>query len=157
MQELYENPVVTLFCGSDATNEIEAAPTSILTDLEVMKGLRFALMTKPALAAEVCTKLDSSEPVLMGTEYPATFRKYFAGQTAPIVWTGKCEGMIDYYESAGLLAVFGLVQSGQTVRDNELMIIEDGIEPVMLQSMQINAAMTSSDEKSSITVQKGVY
>lgn len=117
-----------LLAGSDITNE--ACTTGLKADaVMAVKGLRFALATKPELVDAVTGRIANGDRVDIGTEYPATVVKTL-GMSATKVWKGKSEGMIDYYGPNRIQAVFGLVQSGKTLETNGLVIVEDDIEQV---------------------------
>lgn len=146
------NTDAMLYCGTDATNETDCA-SARCTPLTALRSLRFALMTVPELAGRIGSDIRRGQPVQLGTEYPRTCRRYFPDLPPPMVWSGKSEGMIAYYQNRSKrpLAIFGLIDSGDTVAANGLTVIEDDIETVYLQEVQVTAARQYFDDKSSIT------
>lgn len=110
-------------------------------------------MTQPNLVDRVRSGIQAEQRLQLGTEYPKTFKRYFPDFPPPIVWSGKSEGMIAYYQDRPRrpLAVFGLVDSGRTLAANGLVIIEDEIEQVFLQEVRTRPATQYFDDKSSIT------
>lgn len=130
-----------LLAGSDKVNEDPGRLGRYyrMESVAAISGLRFALATKQGLVDEVRSRIDNAEPVRIGSEYPRTLARYFGCRPAK-EWRGKSEGMIDYYGSDDIQAVFTLVDTGQTLKINELVIVEDDIEPVELLRVEAIAA-----------------
>jgi hypothetical protein len=107
--------------------------------ISVIEGLRFALISKPALAEQIEDLLGNNRTIRIGSEYPITTSNNF-GYAPEKIWTGKSEGMIDFYGPDNIQAVFGLVKTGAEIERNSLIIIRDHIEAVQLVRLTLNVS-----------------
>lgn len=93
--------------------------------------LRFALIAVDAL--NIRAKLRNNESVTIATTYPLTAARLMGSDNGIEYIPGGIEAeLIDRPE---IDCGFELVQSGDSVRQNGLQIVEDDIEPVMLESL----------------------
>ena len=132
--------------GSDAVGE-DPIRTFAAEDLMPIRNssgqpLRFALATRNRAVdiARLKQKVTDGEPLCIATSYPVTLRKELQATGlalgATIVRQGGIEALLWQYEQE-IDAIFELVQSGNSIRDNELVVVQDNIKPVMLQKVDV--------------------
>lgn len=95
--------------------------------------LRFGLIAYNALRAR--TKLANNGPLTVVTSYPVVAASVLGNANTYISVPGGVEAELRDREST-LDIGFELIQSGDTVRDNNLQIIEDDIMPVNLECLR---------------------
>lgn len=91
--------------------------------------LRFSLIARPS--SELPAKQRSNDELTLVTSYPRIASRLFGERVTLIVVGGSVEAEI-YERGDSVDGGFELVQSGASVTDNELTIIEDDILPVSL-------------------------
>jgi len=120
--------------GSDLMDETDYALMS--ESVCVVSNLRFALATSLDKSERTLSKIRYNEPITIGTSYPNTAMREMGkigmiGQmNSRSVQPGGIEALPQEYPEID--AIFDLVRSGDTVRDNNLVIIEDDIRSVNL-------------------------
>jgi len=129
--------------GSDALNE-NPNPNVMTTSLmpvlnEAGQPLRFALATRDTAQdmMMVRSKITNNEPLKIATSFPNTAVRELARLgiwgvvSAANIEQGCVEGLLAE-RTATVDAIFEVVQSGNSVRQNGLVVLEDNIMPVML-------------------------
>lgn len=134
LKSIERDPTAQGFLGSDRLKE--DGYTGFSESVEPVmnaKGqpLRFALIATNSLKTR--TKLINNEPLVIATSYPATTTRIMGPANEIEYVAGGLEAeLIDRPE---IDCAFELVQSGDSVRQNGLQIIEDDIESVTLESL----------------------
>ncbi len=122
------------FVGSDLLEETEYNVSTEL--LFPVQNLRFAIATLPTKQDRYESKVRNNEPLVIATSYPNTAQREM-GKVGILtefnersVQQGGIEALPKEYPEVD--AIFDLVRSGDTIRDNGLVIIEDDIRSVNL-------------------------
>lgn len=115
--------------GADVTEEQEVMG---LTGEAVasINGLRYVLAGRPETRERFWTKLKYGELPLIGTTYPNATRMFFRGRVQIAYTPGSTEVLP--YRKPEIDAICELVQSGESLRQNGLVIFKDDIAPVNL-------------------------
>jgi ATP phosphoribosyltransferase len=120
--------------GSDYIDET-GYNVSTETALPIVR-LRFALATSETKKDRTIAKIKSGEPLTIGTSYPNTAIREMAniglvGLFGPrSIQPGGIESLPQEYSEID--AIFELVRSGNSIRNNELVILQDNIKSVDL-------------------------
>lgn len=93
-------------------------------------GLRYVLAGRRETEDRFWTKMKFSEPPLIGTTYPNATRAFFNGRVQLMYTPGSTEVLP--YLRPEVDAICELVQSGDSLRENNLKIFKDDIAPVKL-------------------------
>lgn len=133
IQSVLRNPGSTGYVGTDRIEEdgfrlasVSRGPITNATG----QILRFALIARKGSPAQ--DKLRSNEPLSVVTSYPRIAFRQLEG--APLASVDYVNGCIEaeLIDRTDIDAAFELVQSGDSVRQNGLQIIEDDIQNVYL-------------------------
>lgn len=122
------------FVGSDRLGEVGYTGFSETVEPIINPAgqpLRFALIATSSL--RVRTKLASKQPMVVATSYPVTARRIMGQENQYEYVPGGVEAEI--IDRSDIDCGFELVQSGDSVRQNGLEIVEDNIESVTLESI----------------------
>jgi ATP phosphoribosyltransferase len=94
-------------------------------------GLRFAVLSRPDAAGTTAAKLRAGEPLVLGTSYPVIMQGVL-GDAAKLglVRAGSVESLP--WRFFWLDGVFEAVSSGDSARDNELVVVVDNLASVDL-------------------------
>lgn len=121
--------------GSDVLREVPRSDIDTQYAAPI-RGLRFALATSVQKADSALDKLANQEPLIIGSSYPNTARRTM-GRLVLVssrgVQGGGIESLPDQYKEID--AIFELVRSGDSLRANNLVVIEDYIETVSLMTV----------------------
>lgn len=124
------------FMGSDTYAELNLPQQNGLTFAEVAAtGLRFALAAPRDQAANVAGKLQSQETIRIVTSNPRTARQAvgaLGGSALRIVQVVGGSVEVAPHLLAGVDAIFDIVDSGQTLRENGLEIVADNLAAVSI-------------------------
>ncbi len=121
--------------GSDSVSEY--APKGDCEPLEPVADLRFALIATSQRVRSVRSKARAGEPLRIGTSYPKTAGAVLASVGVNAVMdertivSGGVESL-PWQPERGVDALFELVQSGESLRQNRLEIVADGLALVSL-------------------------
>jgi phosphoribosyl-ATP pyrophosphohydrolase len=124
------------FMGSDTYTELDDRARSGITFTEVAQtGLRFALAARSEVVDSVRAKLQAQETVNIVTSNPRAAKQSvgaLGGSALRIVQVvgGSVEVAPQLLE--GVDAVFDLVDSGRTLRENGLEIVTDDLMPISI-------------------------
>ncbi len=122
--------------GSDTFNEYQ--PQNIDAEvLEPIVGLRFALAATTENAGSIAKRIAVGDQLRIGTSYPRTAANVLgmAGVALSMdemtIVSGGVESL-PWQPELGVDAVFELVQSGVSLRQNGLVIVADDLQSVEL-------------------------
>jgi len=115
--------------GADVTEEQEVLGL-IGEAVATLDRLRYVLAGRPETEQRFWTKLKYGEPPLVGTTYPNATRAFFNGFVHIAYTPGSTEALP--YLKPEIDAICELVQSGDSLRENNLKIFKDNIAPVKL-------------------------
>lgn len=139
VRSVARNPDSRGLVGSDRLDEMQfdgykESVGIVMNDRQ--QALRFALI---AQNADRCrAKLRAGEGLRLATSYPRSAMRRFPDFEFMYASGGIEAELLD--QGAGLDAAYELVQSGDSVRDNGLEIVEDCIEFVELVDISLNLA-----------------
>ena len=133
------NPESRGLVGSDRLDEVgfdgyKESVGVVMNDN--LQALRFALIAQDADRCRA--KLRAGEGLRLATSYPRAATRRFPGFELMYASGGIEAELLD--QGASLDAAYELVQSGDSVRDNGLEIVEDCIEFVELVEISLNLA-----------------
>lgn len=105
--------------------------------LEPVTGLRFALAGIAERAVAIERKLGAGEPLCIGTSYPRTALRTLGsiGANAYVTEKSLARGGVEalpWQPELGVEAIVDLVQTGNSIRQNGLVILRDELEVVDL-------------------------
>lgn len=133
LDSVQRNPASIGYVGSDRANEDGYSGFRISLDPiinEKGQPLRFALIALDAL--KLRAKLSSNEPLRVATSYPLSASRLLGSENIFEYVSGGVEAelndRLDEFDAG-----YELVQSGDSVRQNGVEIVEDGIEYVTLE------------------------
>lgn len=132
----YKTRGTELLVGSDAVGEVDLQGATT-EKLEPVPGLRFALAVIAARAMTIESKIRAGEPMCIGTSYPQTALRVLGdvGVNAFVTERSLAKGGVEalpWQPELGVDAIVDLVQTGESLRQNGLVIIRDELETVDL-------------------------
>ena len=98
--------------------------------LLALDGVRFALSTLDSKAEEVKDKIKRAEQLTIAATYPGLAKQVFGPKTKVILSGGGLEALPKLMPE--LDGTFDLVESGQTAKENDLIVVADNLVPVTL-------------------------
>jgi ATP phosphoribosyltransferase len=123
--------------GSDVLTEQELDCCDRLAGEEVaaIDGLRFALAARPDKVQSVRDKLDNGQPVIVGTAYPRIVKTIAETQGLSLEVGKTAGGQIESLANRlrdRLDGIVDIVDTGKSLREQNLRIVADNLLPVSL-------------------------
>ncbi len=136
----------TGYCGSDVLDEFEDDLREKFQARAVRRigNLRYTVAARPDKLANVTAKLDHSEPICLGTSYPRAMKKILGARAVPAIFRQGCvEGLPWRFEK--LDGIFELVDSGISLKENGLIIVQDDFARINLIELTTTAGQKPVD------------